>query len=230
MSKTIKTTKELIKWCDDQVAAGKELSMGWEGGGDSGWCWFEIDGVKLNDGEHDEADQLVELMYDELDYGSWAGEFNASGEAEYDPKQKAFVGTDYYGEDDTHYEPCEIKIRVPKHLWFDSVEYNMEDESVVVQFAFIIRNGFQTQEHWDEAEIIAEGIAIDANNIINDYTSRDTALHYRNVWQNDQIQRSEFKEQDDYLVYTITELNIGVYTSEEKLIYLELQSDDYDSE
>lgn len=230
MSETIKTTKELIKWCDDQVAAGKELSMGWEGGGDSGWCWFEIDGVKLNDGEHEEADQLVELMYDELDYGGWAGEFSANGEATYDPKQKAFVGTDYYGEDDTHYQECEIEIRVPKHLWFDSLEYNMEDEEVTVQVAFIIRNGFLTQEHWDASEYIAESISIDANEIVNKYTSSKDAKEYRSVWQNDRIQRSDFKEDGDDLVYTIEELNIGVYDSTDKDIYLQLQSEDDDSE
>lgn len=230
MAQVLLTEKALLKWCNDQVADGRTLSMGWEGGGDSGWCWFELDGKKLNEGEYPEADQLVELMYDHLDYGSWAGEFSTTGEAEFDPKQNAFVGTDYYSEDDTHYQECNIQIRIPKHLWFDSVEYNMEDEEVTTNFAFIIRNGFLTQEHWDTADYIAESLTIDANEVINKYSSSDNAKEYRSVWQNDRIQRSAFTEDGDYLVYTIEELSIGVYDSDDKLVYLELQSEDDDSE
>lgn len=231
MAQKLMTKKSLVQWCDEQVAQGKNIGIGWEGGGDSGWCYFTIDGRQVeNTKQTPEMEELVDLMYDHLDYGSWAGEFNATGEAEYDPKQKAFVGTDYYSEDDTHYQECEIPIRVPKHLWFDSLEYNMESEEIDVQVAFIIRNGFLTQEHHDAADYIAESIAIDANEVVNKYTSQDNAQEYRSVWQNDRIQRSAFQEDGDFLVYTIEELNIGIEDSNEKLIYLELETEDDDSE
>ena len=36
--------KSIVQWCKDQADQGNELTMKWEGGGDSGWVYFEIDG------------------------------------------------------------------------------------------------------------------------------------------------------------------------------------------
>mgnify|MGYP003335272251 CR=1 FL=1 len=45
MRKKKQTMKlSLIDWCDQQVADGHDLKLHWEGGGDSGWCYFTIDG------------------------------------------------------------------------------------------------------------------------------------------------------------------------------------------
>lgn len=48
---------------------------------------FEIDGEKE---DNEFTNTLVDLMYDELDYGSWAGEFSASGTAILQPRNKVF--------------------------------------------------------------------------------------------------------------------------------------------
>jgi hypothetical protein len=34
--------KSIIQWCKDLHEAGNDLTMKWEGGGDSGWIYFEI--------------------------------------------------------------------------------------------------------------------------------------------------------------------------------------------
>ena len=55
-------------------------------------------------------------MDNELDYGSWAGDFSANGEAVYDSKEKAFVGTDYYSETESVPVKVSIPINIPKDL------------------------------------------------------------------------------------------------------------------
>ena len=79
--------EDVIKWCDKKTTEGSKIAICWEGGGDSGWVYMEVDGAQSTDPE---AEWLVDRMYSVLDYGSWAGEFNASGRAEYDIKTKIF--------------------------------------------------------------------------------------------------------------------------------------------
>lgn len=147
MSKIISAT-EIIDWCDKQVAEGKEITLCWEGGGDSGWVYFEVDGVQA---EGEEIEALVDMMYNELNYGSWAGEFSANGRADYDPTTKCFEGIDYYSEDDwtdsTFEEP--FAFYIPGTYGFDSIEYNIEgnfEDDFRVEITFNIVNGFITPE------------------------------------------------------------------------------------
>jgi hypothetical protein len=227
MAQKLTATSDLIKWCDEQVAQGKKLAMAWEGGGDSGWAYFKIDDEHAD--ENDEINQLLDKLYDTLDYGSWAGEFSASGEAIYDPVEKAFVGTDYYSEDDTYYFDYPIKITVPKSLWFDALEYNFEDENVKVDVAFIIRNGFLTDLHTEIANQIEENLEEQVEQGIQAYIEIENGTEYRSIWQNERFNRDQFKEEGDNLVAVIEQLNIGTCTTDEKGIYLELitEEDEY---
>lgn len=231
MAQKLITTKSLVQWCDEQVAAGKEIGIGWEGGGDSGWVYFMIDGRQVDGSQTtDEMDQLVDMMDDQLEYGSWAGEFSASGEAIYSPKEKAFIGIDNYGEDDTEYWECDIPLRIPKHLWFDSIEYNLEDDEVNAQFAFIVRNGFLTEEHQKFVTEMESYLEEKVNAEVSRFIAKSDA-EFRSIWQNDRIDRDQFTEEGDYLVYTIAELSMGTTTSDEKDIYLQLEiDDDHDAE
>jgi len=230
MSQKVVATSDLIKWCDDQVASGHKLALAWDGGGDNGWCFFKIDDEQVTDeAETDEIRELTHQMYDCLDYGSWAGEFTANGEAVYDSDKKAFVGIDYYSEDNEKDQKCEIKITVPKSLWFNFIEYNMEDENPTIQVVFVIRNGFLTEKHKE----IAEQVKTQIDNVVQDeiekFINDDDNEGYRSVWQNEQIARSEFKEEGDNLVYIIEQLSIGTTVSNDKIIFLELitKEDEY---
>jgi len=227
MSYSIKTEKSLVQWCDEQVAAGKELSIGWDGGGDSGWTYFMIDGNQISDGkETEEMEQLLILMDDELDYGSWAGEFSANGTAVYSSEEKAFIGTDTYDEDDLDYWECDIPIRIPKHLWFDSIEYNIQsDDESNVEFAFIIRNGFLTEEH-DKITSEMQFYLQDRIKQEIDLFIQKSSENFRSLWQNDRINRDQFTEEGDFLVSNLGELSMGTTTSDDKDIYLKLESTD----
>lgn len=226
MSQKLMTKKSLVQWCDEQVAQGKEIGIGWEGGGDSGWCYFMIDGSQVNNTEYTtEMEQLIDMMDDELDYGSWAGEFSANGEAIYSPEKKAFVGIDYYSEDETIQRNCDIPIRIPKHLWFDSIEYNIQDEEANTEFAFVIRNGFLTEEHEALTSHLEQYLQTRVQEEIDSFI-HDSHREYRSMWQNDRINRNDFEEQGDDLVYVIGELGIGTMDSSDKDVYLELTTEE----
>lgn len=230
MSQKLIATSDLIKWCDEQVAQGKELGIKWEGGGDSGWAYFTIDGDQVSDSEENgEIRQLTDLMYDELDYGSWAGEFSANGEAIYNTAEKAFVGTDYYSEEDTYNFDYPIKITVPESLWFDGLEYNMEGEEPHIDVAFTVKNGFLTDEHTKIAEQVKEQLKEQVEKAIRAYNQLENATEYHNIWQSEVLNRTDFKLVDDKLVITIEELGIGTCATDEKGIYLELttREDEY---
>lgn len=216
--------QSLIEYLDALVAEGKEVKMAWEGGGDSGWCWFEIDNQQVSDSaENDHIRTLLDYMYDELDYGSWAGEFSANGYAMYDAKQKAFVGTDYYSEDETVTYQCDINIRIPKSLWFDTFELQIQDEEANVDCAFHVRNGFLTQEHDDFIEQFNDEFHKDVWAVVVRFMNDTNQNEYRSMWEHYDLQRSEFTEEGDYLVYHLEDLGIGSSTTDDKDIFLELE-------
>lgn len=150
MSKENLTVKDVLDWCLKKTEEGSEIVLKWDGGGDSGWVHLEVDGEDSND---DEAEWLVDEMYDKLDYGSWAGEYSASGEAPFDPETKMFQGTDYYTETDSVNAECKIEIRIPKHIHFDDLEIHTQDEECNVEVTFGIRNGF---DHPDTEALIEQ--------------------------------------------------------------------------
>lgn len=235
MAQKLKTKLSLIEYLDALVAEGKEIKMGWEGGGDSGWCWFEIDGEQVSDSKHDPyIATLLDALYDTLDYGSWAGEFSANGYAIYDPEQKAFVGTDYYSEDETVNYECDLSIRVPKSLWFDSMEIEIQDEDATVNSAFHIRNGFLTEEHDVFIEQFDQEFHNQVWEVVEKFSDDPNQNDYRSMWEHYEFNRSEFHEDGDYLVYELEEIGIGTSRTDDKDVYLELEylnvTEDEDSE
>lgn len=107
--------------------AGHKIQLQWDGGNDSGSVWINIDGVQrdidywdppkmtLYDKIHD---FIVDKMYGELDYGSWAGDFSAAGTADFIIKDGfiGFEGTDNYSQDDHHSCKMNFEICIPKEL------------------------------------------------------------------------------------------------------------------
>ena len=208
------TIQDIIKWCDEQTEQGLDLRLCWEGGGDSGWCWFEIDGEQCS---QPEAEWLIEKMYDTLDYGSWAGEFSTNGEADYNPETKEFDGTDYFSTEDTFTHTCSksFTIKIPKIYYFDSLHLECEGESYDFNVNASVTNGFFPKDaeiyfrnietemnKWSEvilAEIIAE--AGDDQEVTSAYQEYD-------------IDRSDFKEEGDFMVHAFTFFEYRAYQNE----------------
>jgi hypothetical protein len=225
MGQKLITSQHLIDWCDQQVANGIKLQLGWDGGNDSGWVYILKDGVQVEYNEmSQEETTLTDIMNNELSYGSWAGEFSANGEADYDPETKSFTGTDSCGSDDTDFCSCKIDIVIPKSLWFDSVEYNLEGEDPYAEFAFVIKNGFITEAHNEMSKKIAEQLSEAVSAEIEKYESNSENQEFRGIWQDEQIAFSEFVEDGDNLIYSITELHIGTTEVEERDVCLKLES------
>jgi len=53
--------KDVITWLDKLSDEGKNIQICWEGGGDSGWVYFQIDGEQVADNPM--IDLLVDRMY-----------------------------------------------------------------------------------------------------------------------------------------------------------------------
>jgi hypothetical protein len=199
------TIKDLMNWCDAQVAAGKLLEIKWEGGGDSGWVHFEIDG---EDSSEPEAEALVDIMYNQLDYGSWAGEFSASGTATYDPATKSFLGTDNYSEDESKNFDCHITFKVPKHIPFDRMWIDGDIDSKV-SVIFNLDNGFIHPET-DAVRCVIEDLLTKEFDIVYDNLLGSTDEEISNTYQNISFERKDFKEEEDYLVGVIKEYSYSV--------------------
>ena len=214
----MKLIKELsvIEWCDQQTDEGKEIKILWDGGNDSGWVHAQIDEEDV-DNEHLSA--IVDKMYNKLDYGSWAGDFNATGEAVYNSEKKAFVGTDYYSVDDIVTHNCKIKITVPQEVWFDILEINIEHESNV-DVEFIINNGFRTEEHKQTLEDLRLQLddAIDVE--VKEFSKTN---EFTCITENIQIEYSDFIKKGNVVEFTITSLDMTVSDTEDKTIYLDLK-------
>ena len=223
-AKKIEVKKTVLEWCKDQVAQGKELTIHWEGGGDSGWAYFQIDGESV---ENEYTSYLVDMMYSQLDYGSWAGEFSATGEAKFDVDEEAFIGVDNYSEDETSLKECEFKFKVPKKLWFDSISIHIEaeyDESATIETSFNLKNGFLTPEHGVVTDEISEIINVQVNDFVTNYQNGNT--DFRNIWDTQTFELKSAIERDDYLEFTIPGISIGTVETEEKDIYLKIDEED----
>lgn len=208
----------LVEWCDQQVAEGHELSITWDGGGDSGWAEFKLDGSEYND---EYTEELVGYMYDELDYGSWAGEFTATGTAIYNSETKCFEGVDNYSEDKTINWDTDIKIRVPKTIWFDILRINIEDEEITVRFH--IKNGYLSDEHAELEEKIQTYIREEVDKEKDKFSEM---YAFRSLWENIDANGSEFIEDGDDLIFTIKSLDMGTYSEIETDIVLNVSDID----
>ena len=104
--------------------AGDKIEITWDGGNDSGTVNLNINGEEVDLDWwnphrmtlHDKIHKyIIECFYDILDYGSWAGDFNAIGSAPLVVEDDfvGFRGTDYYSEDELQDTPCSIEIKVP---------------------------------------------------------------------------------------------------------------------
>jgi hypothetical protein len=225
MAEQLKVNPSVLEWCNKQVDDGHELSIHWEGGGDSGWAHFEIDGETV---DNEYTDYLVDKMYDLLDYGSWAGEFNATGSAVYSSETQAFEGMDDYSEDDTMSHECNIVIQVPKDLWHDSLSMSVEGEEgckTRIEARFGIKNGFLSGKHIMFIEGLEEKMGEEVDAVINDFTN-NTGENYRSVWETINLEPKDGVIKDDCIEYTINSLNIGTISSDEKDVYLEITADD----
>lgn len=190
------TIAKVRAWAKEMHAKGHELRLGWDGGGDSGWVFFEIDGKQESTPE---TEFLVEWCYNVLDYGSWAGEFSASGEALYDPETEAFDGIDWYSSEEscTINDEDAIIIKIPTDIKVDGLEINMEtdDEAPVTSIDIKVTNGFKTPAHTAAEEKIAEELEEQYNRVISNYCTGERK--FSAAWNNETFRTSDMTLSED---------------------------------
>lgn len=217
------TDASALEWCKRKTEEGIELRMTWDGGNDSGWVDFQIDGDRT-----DEDNEFIEFLtnkcYEELDYGSWAGDFSANGEAIFNPTENAFIGTDYYSEDDTITQECALRIAIPKDIWFDSVEIAIQDEEIRVNTDLVVRNGFKTPAHTEIENALDESIKDQVNEIVKEV---ELAGHeYRSMWEEVNLSKADFTLEGDELVHVVNSIGVGCYQTDEKDIFINLDNEE----
>ena len=216
--------EDVIKWCDEQSQNGKEVAICWEGGGDSGWVYMEVDG---SESSSEEGDWLVDRMCDILDYGSWAGEFNASGRAIYDPETKVFEGEDIYSEDTNEsYELSDediITIKIPKKYFLE--ELRVELENVLgggeVTIAPLVRNGILNQELVKYCEDLQESVLEKAYKLLNEHTDSEYSGWQTEIFNKEDLYESSIDDPEMYIC-KITSLEYTGYSTEERGIIVDL--------
>jgi hypothetical protein len=224
-AKKLEVKPSILEWCNKQIDEGNELKICWSGGGDSGWAHFQIDG---EDVDNEYTDYLVDKMYGVLDYGSWAGEFNAEGEAVYSKEEQAFVGTDEYSEDDTVSHKCNIVIQVPKDLWYDSLSISIEGndgDRTRIGARFGIKNGFLSDKHTAFIQGLEDKMEQEVEAVIGDFI-QNSPTDYRSIWETINLEPKDGVVKGGFLEYTIEELGIGTRSSDEKDVYLEITEED----
>jgi hypothetical protein len=225
MAEQLKVKPSILEWCNKQVDDGHELSIHWDGGGDSGWVYFQIDGKEV---ENRYTAYLIDSMYNELDYGSWAGEFSAQGEAVYSKEQQAFVGTDDYSEDDTVSHDCNIVIQVPKELWHDNLSISIEGndgDTTRIDARFGVKNGFLSDKHTVFISSLEDKMKKEVDDVIDDFIQTSNK-DYRSIWETINLEPKDGNIKDDCIEYIIGSLNIGTISTDEKDVYLEITEED----
>ena len=196
--------KDLKERLDELVKEGKEIKVTWDGGNDSGTITVYVGGVGLDYGAKLES-EISNVIDGALDYGSWAGDFSANGEVIYNSEQGAFVGEGYETVSDYISTDCEIEVKVPKALNFDSITIetagDWEYDPIRITCRFNISNGPVFEEHIDLQREIEESIE---HAVISEIDKLNCTVG--SVYNDWEITRDRMKEVGDELVYVIDSL------------------------
>ena len=214
--------EKALAWCHSLDANGIEIKMTWDGGNDSGWANIELGKSNLTDEECEFVEYLREKCYSELDYGSWAGEFSAVGEAVFDPIEEAFVGVDNYEEDCYMNAPVNIKVTVPATLEFDKLRINIEGEDIDVSTEFFVSNDVLTPEHQQAKIDIVDGLNYELPEVIK-RACQVAGENFRYMYEEIFLTKDEFTVQGDQQVAVIETLSIGTSKSDPRDIMVSLK-------
>jgi hypothetical protein len=199
--------------CDELTKDGKELSVNWDGGGDSGWYTLMLDDQEILSLSSLE-DDILEYIAWQLGYGSFAGAFSTEGSAIYDREAKCFTGTDYYSESDEAVLECSIEIDIPEGIWFDRLiietESNGGHDYLHTQISLQIVNG-PYPEDFNE-------ISVDVARQTNEKLMQalEHIENFAGVWDTFTIPRKEFEARDGVLRGRIKNLNYSFNLNEAK--------------
>jgi hypothetical protein len=217
--------KQIIEYCDKLTENGDELSLYWEGGGDNGWLTARING---NDIDSTEANWLIEELNNVLDYGSWAGEFSANGEAVYNRETKTFEGDNYYTETEGDIIELNkadiIQVKIPTKYTFDTLRVSIDDawEGADATITPIVRDGFMEEELLEHAESLEKELGQKVLDLFDKYVNKREIV---GNWQTETFTvDSSTKIEDGNYVFEITELNYSYENTDASGVSIDLNN------
>ncbi|MET4545681.1 hypothetical protein ABIE26_002999 [Pedobacter africanus] len=210
--------KTMIAYCDELVKLGRELAVTWEGGSDSGWFDFTIDGKPI-DSPDPSQEKIIKCVADVMGYGSFDGDFTARGEVVYNPKTKCFEGQDEYSEDEHDSCDCKLPVEIPSTIWFDKMLIHLESEhsfggSVTINLQ--LNNGPLSTAHETWQDAYAKILESRFNHEIHQLEE------FNGVWDNIELDFMDFKKRGKVRVYEITSFDYTKWQTESKRIIVPL--------
>lgn len=196
-----------------------DICLEWEGGNDEGSYTLMIGGENVNvynkPNESDEY-QLLDALAAELGYWGFAGDYSVNGSMTYDENKQCFVGEDTV-EDNAERElflSDPIKIKIPNHLWFDSVSLNVSGhaESMDVSFRFLIQNGPVCSEHVELEKKFEDFVGDSIFNALKE-TSEGYIGEINSVYADKDVNRDDM-EQDEEGNYVLSIERVTYYEYE----------------
>ena len=158
--KQIKTNAQLKAFLD----TFEEVTGEWDGGNDSGSWQIKGDGEEISTYEN----YLDTLIDNQLDYGSWAGNFSSTGTITYDKTTGVITlqGDEYNSEDKELIKTVELELFIPDTILqtVDEIEIyaDDDDESKVTYF---VDTGAVLDIHKTHAEELSKELTTKTNDI-----------------------------------------------------------------
>lgn len=147
--KNKKLIKILDKYCQDNNITEIKIGL-FSGGNDSGGCSFLT-------GLEEIEDDLSNICENQLNYGSWAGNFDSSGDIWYNSETKTITiaGEELDYENVTYVKTKDIPVNFEKFN-FDSLQFYINGKHIVISYN--ITSGFITKEMENYLEKIKEEV------------------------------------------------------------------------
>jgi hypothetical protein len=216
--------QKLRQTLDAIESQGKEIKFTWEGGNDNGSFYMYIDDEQIEESdEYPWVKEVMDIIDQELDYGSFAGDFNTNGELIY--ADGHFTGTDFNSTTEGDLvelsEDEQIRIEVPEYLWFDQLVINSEgylENDLNVTVDFRITNGPIVDHHVEKEDDIRNFLTDSIFNLLNAISDVDITYVY-NDWSFD---FNKGVVEDDKRVFFIDEIQYSYELEESRDIDVEI--------
>jgi hypothetical protein len=216
----------LRQWLDALEAEGKEVKVTWEGGNDDGSFSVYVDDKEIDIEHKSMGGLLVDVVADEIAYGSFAGDYSTNGELFYSKGE--LTGIDYYSSSESACLELRkkdyIRIEVPEYLWFDTLSINTEgyheDDGIELTVNFNITNGPVVDEHTTLEETLSEMLEKTISERLDHV--KEQVNYVSNDWN---FRFDEGEIIDGKRVFFIKEIDYNYEDGEDKDICIEITDD-----
>ena len=213
--------RQIKKFVDGLIKkyGSSDICLDWEGGNDEGSYTLIIGKENINvysmPNESDEY-QLLDALASEIGYWGFAGDYSVNGSISYDEDKQCFVGEDTV-EDSVEKElflSDPIKLKIPNHLWFDSVSLDVSGhaECMDVSFRFLIQNGPVCSEHVELEKKFEDSIGDSIFNALKEI-SEGYIGEINSVYADKDVRRDDM-EQDEEGNYVLSIERVTYYQYE----------------